>query len=123
MVMKYLSGNVKNIWKMILFMYGVTAVLLFLFALIVQKTQMKESGIAIGIGVVYVLVCFFGGFLAGKVQKKQKFLWGLFLGSLYFVIMFLISLGVKNETEEIFYGIFWNLLLCLGGGMLGGMIS
>lgn len=123
MFMKSLPGNVKTIGKIILFMYGATAMLLFVLALLVQKIQMNESAISVGISIVYVLVCFFGGFLAGKVQKKQKFLWGLLLGILYFAIMFIISWIVKNGEYGTFSGIFLNLLLCLGGGMLGGMLS
>ena len=104
-------------------MYGATAVLLFLLALLVQKLQWGAGMISVGISIVYVLSCFFGGFLAGKLQRTKKFLWGIFLGSLYVLVMLGITMLIKKDISGTFGGFLMNLLLCLGGGMLGGMVS
>ena len=121
--MGYLSENMKTVGKILFFMYAVTAVLLFLLAALVQKIELREGVISIGISIIYVLTCFLGGFLTGKVKKKRKFLWGLLLGSLYVLVMVGITLVMKKGFDGSFATILVNLLLCIGGGMLGGMVS
>lgn len=104
-------------------MYGETAVLLFLLALLVQKLQLEVGMVSVGISIAYVLSCFLGGFLAGKIQRTKKFLWGIFLGIWYMLVMFGITILVKKGMDTSFGEFLVNLLLCLGGGMLGGMVS
>lgn len=121
--MKYLSENSKTMGKILLFMYGITAILLFLLALLVQKAGFGEGAISVGISSVYVFSCLWGGFLAGKVQKVRKFLWGILTGVLYIAVMLGITLIVKKGFDGSFVSFIVNFLLCLGGGMLGGMVS
>ena len=121
--MKYFSENVKSIGKILLVMYGVTAILLFLLAFLVQQFQWESGVISIGICMVYVISCFVGGFLAGKVQRSKKFIWGIVMGLLYVIIMLMVTLVVKSGFGSDLSDFIVNLLLCLGGGMLGGMIS
>ena len=121
--MKYLSENLKSIGKIIILMYAITAILLFLLAILVQKFNWENDLISIGISVVYVISCFFGGFLAGKVQKTKKFIWGILLGLMYLMIMLVVTMIVKHGFHSTVSAFVINLLLCLGGGMIGGMVS
>lgn len=121
--MKYFLKNGKTIGKLLLVMYAVTALLLFVLALLVQKIHLESGGISVGISVVYVISCFLGGFFIGKVQKTKKFLWGLFMGVVYVLVMVLLTLIAKGGMGVAFSAFWGNLLLCLGGGMLGGMLS
>lgn len=113
----------KAIGKILLVMYAITAVLLFLLAFFVQKLGWESGAISLGISVVYVISCFMGGFLAGKVQKTKKFVWGILMGLAYMIIMLAVSLAVKHGLHSNMSAFIMNLLLCLGSGMLGGMIS
>ena len=70
--MKTESGSFLSFGKILLAMYGVTALLLFLLALLVQKLKLEEGAVSIGISVVYVLSCFLGGFLLGKIRRKRN---------------------------------------------------
>lgn len=121
--MKYLSENMKSLGKILLVMYAVTAILLFLLAVFVQRFQLKSGAISVGVCIIYVISCFLGGFFAGKVQKAKKFLWGLLIGLVYIVIMSAVTLAVKRGFDIVLSGMLLNLLLCLGSGMLGGMVS
>lgn len=121
--MKDIRENMKSLGKIMLVMYGLTAVLLCLLAVLMRHFQMESKAVTAGICAVYLLSCFPGGFFAGKVQKSRKFLWGLFMGLGYIVIMSGITLLVKRGFSPGMSGFFLNLLLCLGGGMLGGMLS
>lgn len=121
--MKYWKEQGKSFGKILLAMYVVTALLLFLLAALVQKLQFDVKGISVGITVVYVVSCFLGGFLAGKMKGKKKFLWGLFAGVCYLLIMGAVSLFINEGTALTFAGFLVNFFICTGAGMLGGMIS
>ena len=71
--------------------YGVTAVLLLILALLLLKLNLSEGIVAIGIMATYLISCFLGGFLLGKGVRKNKFLWGLILGVVYFVLLIILS--------------------------------
>lgn len=121
--MKYLKEHGKSLGKILLAMYVLTALLLFLLAALVQKMQFDTKGISIGITIVYVISCFLGGFLTGKMKRQKKFLWGLFMGISYWAVMLVVTLFTKEGAAVTFAGFLINLLICAGAGMLGGMIS
>ena len=123
MSMKYLSYNAKSLGKIILAMFAATAVLLFVLALFVWQLQPGGQVISIGISVVYVVSCLIGGFFAGKVQGTKKFVWGMLMGFLYVIVMLCITLIVKKGFHADLSQFVLNLILCLGGGMIGGMVS
>ena len=123
MSMKYLSESLKSIGKILLLMYAVTAILLFLLAILVQQFNWDNNAISIGISTVYVISCFIGGFFVGKVQQNKKFIWGILIGLAYVIIMLVITLVVKHGFHSTVSAFVTNLLLCLGSGMLGGMLS
>ena len=121
--MKYLTECLKNIGKILLLMYAVTAILLFLLAVLVQRFNWESNLIFIGVSIVYVVSCFIGGFFVGKVQQNKKFIWGILMGLSYIIIMLVITLVVKHGFHSSVSAFVTNLLLCLGAGMLGGMLS
>lgn len=121
--MNFLGKNVKSLGKILLVMYVVTAILLFLLAFLVQQFGWERNVISIGISIVYVLSCFIGGFFAGKVQRSRKFIWGILMGLMYLIIMLVVTLAVKSGFHSTMSAFVMNLLLCLGGGMIGGMVS
>ena len=121
--MKYLSENLKSFGKILLAMFVVTALLLFLLAFLVGQFQWENSMISIGNSIVYVVSCFVGGFFAGKVQRTKKFIWGILMGLMYLIVMLVITMIVKHGFHSTMSAFMLNLLLCLGGGMIGGMVS
>ena len=121
--MEYLSESVKSLGKILMAMFVTTAVLLFALAFLAQRLGLEEGGISIGVSVVYVGACFLGGFFVGKVQKTKKFIWGILIGMMYVVAMLAITLIVNKEFQATVSDFIVNLLICLGGGMLGGMLS
>ena len=61
--------------------------------------------------------------MIGKLTGVKKFLWGLLTGLIYFILLLLITLGVYHTLQSNPAELATTLLLCAGGGMLGGMIS
>lgn len=103
--------------------YVLTASLLLLLAFILYKFRISESIVNIAVIVIYIGVTFAAGFIAGKYYKVKKFLWGLVLGSVYFLILVLVSLIGGVSDTVIGSGVVTTWILCAGGGMLGGMLS
>ena len=126
--MKQLNWNVYTtsmvrVMKALLAAHVVTGLLLLAIAGFLYRFQWDEGKVQIGIILTYILSCFIGGFLAGKMMKSRKFLWGVLLGLLYFLVMTLVSVAVNRELQSSSSGMITSFLLCMGGGMLGGMLS
>ena len=109
--------------KCLLFSSILTGVLLFLLALALYRLHLSEGVVRICITVIYVLATFFAGFITGKREGNKKFLWGLLAGSLYFLVILIISFLMKSADGLSSSHALTVLILCAGGGMLGGMLS
>lgn len=109
--------------KALLCAYIMTGILLLILTLLLYKAGLSEENINAGIILTYVISSFSGGFVIGKLIGVKKFLWGLLLGVLYFVLLMLISLGIYHSLQSDVVNLVTTFLLCAGGGMLGGMIS
>jgi putative membrane protein (TIGR04086 family) len=103
--------------------YAVTGALLMLLALLVFKFQLSESVTGMAIIAIYVLVTFFGAFLTGKRVREQKFLWGLLLGILYILIISVVAVALGKTFHVASTADLTTAALCIGGGLLGGMMS
>ncbi len=117
------AGYAVRVMKALLVSYLLTGIMLFVLAGLLYRFQLDEGKIQIGIIATYILSCFAGGFLAGKMMRSRKFLWGVLLGLLYFLILTLVSVAVNRSLQDGSGSFVTSFLLCMGGGMLGGMLS
>lgn len=118
------KGNqVMQIMKALLASYIITGLLLFILTFLLYKFEWDEQMVTAGIIVIYIASSFVGGFILGKLQKEKKFLWGLIMGLLYFLLLFLISFGVYRSFSGNGTNLITTLLICAGGGILGGMLA
>ena len=109
--------------KSLLFSYILTGSLLLLLALLLYKADLSQKVVSVCIIVIYVLATFFAGFITGKKLKNRKFLWGALMGVMYFLVLAVISLIVNRQPGILSNSFVTTLVLCCGGGMLGGMLS
>jgi len=109
--------------KTLFFSYLLTGILLFALAFILYKLRLSNTQIQTGIYFIYILSCFLGGFLAGKRMKNRRFLWGMLMGALYFVVLFLVSSLAGKPMESDFTHLALVFAICLAGGTSGGMLS
>lgn len=109
--------------KSLLFSYILTVLMLGVLAFLLYKLHLGEKAVSMAIIVIYVAATLFGGFLAGKRMRNRRFLWGLLLGGAYFLILAAVSLIVGKGSIQMGSSFFTTLVLCAGGGMLGGMLS
>ena len=112
-----------DILKALLCAYVMTGILLLILTVLLYNAGLSEENINAGIILTYVISTFSGGFVIGKLAGVKKFLWGLLLGIMYFVLLLLISLGIYHSLQSDMMNLVTTFLLCAGGGMLGGMVS
>ena len=105
----------------------VTLLLLLLLTILIYNTKVSATLSGILMVAVYVLGPFSGAMVLGKLVKKKRYLWGLLLGIVYFLVFLVISLsGIVTAEEGMLPGVrdyIKVLLAVLPGGILGGMFS
>lgn len=115
----------KIVWvlKSVLASYIVTGLLLLLITFLIYKFEVTEETVNTGIIATYLFSTFVGGFIIGKLIGHKKFLWGILVGILYIGLLYLISYALwekvsVGETTDMIH-----IALCIGGGMIGGMLA
>ena len=123
--MENMQKNIKVIWwiKSLLPSYIVTGISLLVLTFFMYKFELNEKIVSAAIVGIYVVSTLIGGMIIGKLTKSKRYLWGMVLGIIYFVLLLLITLGVYRTLNGDSVSIVTSLILCAGGGMTGGMIS
>lgn len=109
--------------KTVAFMSITTATMILLMSLLFYKAEIDDKGIKLGVVITYFITTFIGGFIFGKVNEKKKYLFGILIGVIYFLLLMVCSL-IWGNIETLFTGrILAALISCIAGGMIGGMVS
>lgn len=117
------TSKSKTLLFSLLLSYFLSGIFLLFLALALYRFEMPETQIAFAIYGVYGFSCFFGGILAGKKIGSQRFFWGIVVGFFYFMVLFFLSFLFENSTFPDMHNLIPILVCCLGGGMIGGMVS
>lgn len=117
------TPKIMSLVKGLVFAYLITGITLLILALLLYKMNLDEGKVTIGIIVIYILSCFAGGFYVGKKAEKQKFMWGTLLGLAYFLLLTAVSAITEPGLAGGFKGLLTSFVMCMGAGMMGGMIS
>ena len=122
---KAIRQNTKILFllKGLLFSYIITAFILLLLSFLMLKFDLPSLVISGGINLAYIMSNFLAGFYVGKKAELRKFVWGIVMGVMYFVILMLISLIMNRVSPIPLGGLLTVLIMCGLSGMLGGMIS
>lgn len=118
----FLGKPVLEFVKILVMAYLLTIVLLMAVSAILLFLGGSERFAVLSAIGIYVSSTFFAGFLAGKRMKTRKYLWGLIMGMAYFVVLAIVSAFAK-EASDTGNSFLTTLILCVGGGTLGGMVS
>lgn len=103
--------------------YAITGGSLLLLALLLFKLDLTEGKITAGIIIIYILSCFLGGLLAGKRAGSRKFLWGLLLGLIYVLLLMAVSAFTGPGISAGAPSVITSFIMCVGAGMMGGMLA
>ena len=82
-----------------------------------------DDEISAAVTVIYLGSAFLGGRIAGRRTENKKYLWGLLAGMCYFAVLFLLTLILKRNIDPSSIQTITTACLCMGGGMLGGMLA
>ena len=124
--MERAEGNNKIVLKVLstlLVMYILTGAALFFLAFLLYKMELTENIVTIGIMVIYVVSGLLGGIIIGKRMKTRRFLWGILIGGAYFVVLLIGSLLMNQGISGDGLHVGMTLIMCMGAGRIGGMIS
>lgn len=114
---------VKKVTKSLIIAYIVTFILLLVFAMIMFYGNIPDKVVSFLVIVTYFISSLLGGLNMGKSVENRRFIWGMFLGILYFCIIIIISLIGNNNSQEVDSSKIIGMIISCIGGMLGGMIS
>ncbi|MBQ2744253.1 MAG: TIGR04086 family membrane protein [Lachnospiraceae bacterium] len=118
-----MKRNVLQVVKATIAVAIVTVILLLIMAFMLFKFNLSDGFIMVGIYITYVVSCFVGGLIIGKVRGEKKYLWGMIVGLVFFVTLSLISLIVTGELYGSGMKAIGALVACVLGGAVGGMIA
>ena len=77
----------KTVLRSLFLAYGLTGVCLLLLAFLAFQFDLGLAPVSAGIVAVYVISCLAGGFMAGKIMRKDKCFWGILVGLAYFILL------------------------------------
>lgn len=117
------SMKVLEVIKSLVAAYIITGIALAILAFVIYKWNVNETVVNIVILAIYVLATFIGGFITGKRVQERKFIWGLVLGACYILIIYGVSMILSASLNMISTASVLAAVLCLAGGMIGGMLS
>ena len=109
--------------KCLMAAYLITGVLLLLVAGLLYKFSIGENVVDISIIVTYCVSSLLAGLFFSKSAVSHRFLWGMLAGAAYFVITCAVSIVADPNFEPVSNACITTLLICLGSGMLGGMLG
>lgn len=117
------KAKIMAFLRSLLLSYILSGLLLFLLAFLMLKLNLSGAILSAGISIVYILSCFTGGFFMGKSSEQRRFIWGLAIGIIYFLILIIISTVANTFTGMDTSRMLSVFLICAFSGMLGGMLS
>ncbi|MDO5136041.1 MAG: TIGR04086 family membrane protein [Eubacteriales bacterium] len=115
--------KIRAVLKSLLFAYSITGLLLLLLAFLLFQFDLGEKPVELGILAAYIFSCLMGGFMVGKLVRRDRYLWGLGVGLFYFLLLAFVSFVVQGKWDMSLGHAVTTLFMCLGGGTLGGMLS
>ena len=113
----------KTVLRSLFLAYGLTGVCLLLLAFLAFQFDLGLAPVSAGIVAVYVISCLAGGFMAGKIMRKDKCFWGILVGLAYFILLVLVSFAAEGKWDMSFQHLLTTFCMCLGGGALGPLFS
>lgn len=118
-----IEAKIIVVLKNLLLSYIVTFLMIVILAFVAYRWEIKEKTISLVLIATYIISNLIGGFLTGKKIKEKKFLWGMGLAIAYLILFSALAIGFHGISGFATANTVTTILLCLAGGMLGGMLS
>lgn len=109
--------------KCLMASYLITGIMLVVVAALLYKFSIKENVVNISIIAIYCISSLLAGLFFSKGAASRRFLWGMVAGAAYFLIICAVSMVVDQNFMPLSNSCITTLLICLGSGMIGGMLG
>ena len=100
-----------------------TVISVFVLAFLMYNLRFDESKLKICVGAIYFVVNIIGGFMIGKLADRKRLPFGMAMGYVYFVCMFILSIILKGIVGAGDFPVAFAAVLSIAGGGFGGSIS
>lgn len=117
------TERIVALLKCLMAAYLITGVLLLAVAGLLYKFSLSENVVDISIIVIYCISSLLAGLFFSKGAPSHRFIWGMAAGAAYFVIICAVSAVAEPGFVPLSNSCITTLLICLGSGMLGGMLG
>lgn len=117
------TDRLLSLLKCLMAAYLITGVLLLLVAGLLYKFSIGENIVDISIIVIYCVSSLLAGLFFSKGAAGHRFIWGMLAGAAYFAIICAVSVVADPDFVPVSNSCITTLLICLGSGMLGGMLG
>ena len=109
--------------KCLMAAYLITGLMLLLVAGLLYKFSIGENVVDISIIVIYCISSLLAGLFFSKGAPSRRFIWGMLAGAAYFLVICAVSVVADPGFVPVSNTCITTLLICLGSGMLGGMMG
>ena len=116
------NNNLMNIFKGVIISFGITFVLLFLFAVLLTYSNIGEETIPVVIIVMTVISILVGSSLSTRKIRRNGLINGGIIGLVYIVTIYLISSFVTTGFSMNVYSIVM-MILSIMAGLIGGIVG
>ena len=113
----------KNICGALIRSFIVSIILLLIFAMIMYLGNVEDKIVGVMVIIIYFVSNLIGGIYVGKKALKNKYVWGILEGILYFLCIFVVSLIGNKNGVDVNLSVIIAAIISVLGGMIGGMIS
>lgn len=103
--------------------YILTMLILLIIAFLMLKAGLGGTVVSVALVISWILPLFAGGFFMGRHVEHKRYLWGLTVGILYFIIYLLLSVIIKTEPSPVLSDYIKRGILILLSATFGGMLS
>jgi len=116
------SSQFKHLVIGVLMAYAITCIVFLGYAMLITYTDMSERNLPIVVAITTLLSVLVAGFDAAKGANQRGWLWGMFAGFVYVLILAIVmvimipTFSVDGRTVIV-------TILGIGGGGLGGILG
>lgn len=111
-----------NILKGLLRSVFVTLIGVFILSLIMMVKDVNLKALGVAWVIITCVSIFVGAVYSAKKNEEKGWLVGLIIGLVYYIILFLFTLILKEKASFVLYD-FYRLLIALAVGLFSGMLG
>ncbi|GKX66034.1 TIGR04086 family membrane protein [Inconstantimicrobium mannanitabidum] len=115
-------GIMVNIFKGLLRSILITLIGVFILSLIMMVKDVNLKALGIAWVIITCISIFVGAIYSAKKNQERGWLVGLILGLLYYIILFIFTMILKEKVSFVLYD-FYRLIIALAVGFFSGMLG